>query len=115
MTHFCDKCGKFLVYNDLSEGKCFQCFALACGVPLSPPPELPALKYDAGKPPMEFARIQDVDATLEALRTQYQFCADAIIPRRCQDAPTVEQVGLIRAAHYSVYELLKFYRDHGKK
>jgi hypothetical protein len=43
---------------------------------------------------------------LPALRTQYQIRGDAIVPRKSADAPTVEQMGLIRAAHYSIIPMV---------
>jgi len=55
-------------------------------------------------------RIPDIDEALTALCTQYQFRSEAIIPRSCQDAPTVDQIGLIRQVHISVYSLLLMYK-----
>ncbi len=48
----------------------------------------------------------DIDKTLEALNTQYQFCASAIIPRNSKDAPTIEQLSLIREAHLNIYNII---------
>lgn len=52
----------------------------------------------------------DVDATLEALRTQYQVRGDAIVPRASKDAPTVCQLGLIRDAHLNIQRILHAYK-----
>jgi hypothetical protein len=49
----------------------------------------------------------DVTDTLKALHTQYQFCSDAIIPRSSQEAPTVEQLGMIRDAHLNIISILR--------
>lgn len=49
----------------------------------------------------------DIKATLDALHTQYQFKADAIVPRNCADAPTVMQLVLIREAHQKIIPILK--------
>ena len=52
----------------------------------------------------------DVDATLEALRTQYQIRSDAIVPRASQDAPDLRQIGLIRDAHLNIHRILWEYK-----
>lgn len=52
----------------------------------------------------------DIDATLAALGTQYQFRSDAIVPRASEDAPTLEQVGMIRAAHLNIAQILRAYK-----
>ena len=44
---------------------------------------------------------------LPALRTQYQIRGDAIVPRDSMDAPTVEQMSCVRAAHYSIIPLIE--------
>lgn len=56
--------------------------------------------------------ISDIDLKtlkewLPALRTQYQIRGDAIVPRNSADAPTIEQIGKIRAAHYSIIPLVE--------
>lgn len=57
----------------------------------------------------------DIDATLIALRTQYQFCADAIIPRKSADAPNCEQLGMIRDAHLNIIPILETLRDRKRE
>ncbi len=55
----------------------------------------------------KFNNIIDVDKTLKALHTQYQFRSDAIVPRSSLDAPTIQELGLIRDAHLNIITILK--------
>lgn len=49
----------------------------------------------------------DIDKTLSALHTQYQIRGDAIVPRASAEAPTIEQMSLIREAHLNIIPILK--------
>lgn len=49
----------------------------------------------------------DIEETLKALRTQYQFCADAIVARNSIDAPTIIQLSRIREAHLKIIPILE--------
>lgn len=53
----------------------------------------------------------NIDETIKAMQTQYQFRSDAIVARNSHDAPTIEQLCLIRDAHLNIYNLLKELRD----
>ena len=43
----------------------------------------------------------------DSLHTQYQLCGDAIIPRHSPDAPTMQQLSRIRAAHLSIIPMVE--------
>ena len=57
----------------------------------------------------------DVDATLEALHTQYQIRADAIVARHTADAPDMRQLGMIRDAHLNMIPILKALKEATKR
>lgn len=45
---------------------------------------------------------------LDALHTQYQLHGDySISPRKSLEAPTIEQIGLIREAHHNIIPLVR--------
>lgn len=51
---------------------------------------------------------------LTVLRMQYQFCGDALIPRKSPDAPDPFQMAAIREAHCSIIPILEhlvYYQD----
>jgi len=52
---------------------------------------------------------KDVREWLDALSTQYEFRASAILPRASSDAPSVQQLGLIREAHLGIASILQAY------
>lgn len=56
---------------------------------------------------MPYDVLPYIDEMLEALHTQYQFRPEAIVPRRSLDAPTLEQLRLIRDAHLNIIPILK--------
>lgn len=56
---------------------------------------------------MAYDVLPYIDEMLEALHTQYQFRPEAIVPRVSPDAPTLEQLSLIRDAHLNIIPILK--------
>jgi hypothetical protein len=52
----------------------------------------------------------NLDEWIAALQTQYQIRSDAIVARRCEDAPTPFQLAAIREAHCHLGRALQYIR-----